>query len=104
MRVVEFLVWLTDRDRIRHMHSVEKGRVVSFMLQYERHVRGAWCPVVRYDTAHGYAHKDEYGATGETTKTRLGKMSFDEALTYAEDDLRANWGEYGKAFAEVSDE
>jgi hypothetical protein len=37
---------------------VEKGRVIGFLFQYEIFFEGRWMPAVRYDTSHGYAHKD----------------------------------------------
>jgi hypothetical protein len=32
--------------------------ITDFVVQYEIFINDKWCPVVRYDTAHGYAHKD----------------------------------------------
>jgi hypothetical protein len=56
-----------------------------------------WQPVIRYDTAHGYAHIDRYNLKGQTKKERLA-LTFSEALTRAERDLKQNWSVYRERF------
>jgi hypothetical protein len=36
----------------------ERGKIVFFRVQYETKINLIWYPVVRYDTAHGFAHRD----------------------------------------------
>ncbi|WP_420886781.1 DUF7718 family protein [Candidatus Kuenenia stuttgartensis] len=40
----------------------ERGKIVFFRVPYKTRINDKWCPVVRYDTAHGFVHKrfDEY--------------------------------------------
>ena len=45
--------------------------MVEFVVQLEVEVRDAWKPVIRYDTAHGYAHIDRYNLRGRSKKDRL---------------------------------
>ena len=56
-----------------------------------------WKPVIRYDTAHGYAHIDRYNLRGRSKKERL-PLSFSEALTRAERDIKQNWSVYRDRF------
>jgi hypothetical protein len=49
---------LTPEDRYRHSHIRFKSEVLRFVVQYETKFEGKWLPVVRYDTEHGYAHRD----------------------------------------------
>ena len=63
---------------------------MRFVVQLEVLVEGQWRPAVRYDTAHGFAHCDWYRRDGSCEKIDLG-MSFADALTYAQRDLRENW-------------
>ena len=42
--------------RLRHYHQTQARRVVEFVVQLEVEVREVWKPVIRYDTAHGFAH------------------------------------------------
>lgn len=88
-------VWIDTR--IRHYHRTEKGRVVKFLLQLEVELQGSWKGVIRYDTAHGYAHADRFNIKGMKRKERLA-LSFDEALTRAERDIRQNWSIYRERF------
>lgn len=100
MREVSFLRWLTDTCRIRHVHTHVKGRVVRFVVQLEVDVQGRWQAVRRYDTAHGFAHCDILHADGREEKVPLAFRDFNDALTFAEADLRAHWSLYTKRYAE----
>ena len=75
-----------------------KVKSLEFMVQYEIFVRGKWHPVVRYDTSHGYAHKDLMHADGRKEKVELLLRNLSICLTYAENDLRANWKIYREGF------
>jgi len=83
--------------RIRHYHRTQAGRVVEFVVQLEIEVRDTWKPVIRYDTAHGYAHIDRYKLRGPSKKERLA-LGFNEALTRAERDIKQNWLVYRERF------
>ena len=85
-------------DRYRHRHVRYRGRVTAFSVQYETLVKGEWRAVVRYDTAHGYVHRDLYSAEGVTTKTPLFGITYSDALTFAESDLKANWKVFKQRF------
>ena len=53
---------------------------------------------MRYDTSHGYAHRDLMHADGSKEKTELLLGNLNICLTYAENDLRANWRLYRERF------
>lgn len=95
---VEYVVRLGRHDRYRCHHVRERGRIVRFVVQYETEVGGNWVAVVRYDTAHGMAHRDLLRRTGEVIKTPLFTRDYNEALTFAENDLKANWALYKERF------
>jgi len=78
---------------IRVQHTIERGKVVAFLVQLE--VQGK--PVIRYDTAHGFAHIDRYNLKGRQRKEQL-SLSFHEALTFAERDIKQNWPIYRERF------
>ena len=75
--------------RIRHYHRTEGRRVLEFVVQLEVEVGGEWKPVIRYDTAHRFAHIDRYNLKRRVKKERLA-LSFGEALTRAERDIKQN--------------
>ena len=83
--------------RIRHYHRTERGRVLEFVVQLEVQIRGEWKPVLRYDTAHRFAHIDRYNLKGRVKKEQLA-LSFGEALTRAERDIKQNWLTYRERF------
>lgn len=89
-----YVFMLTDRDRKRHEHILEKGEVTGFVVQYEIFFEEKWVPVVRYDTAHGYAHKDLINPNGSIEKIFMGLADFNEALTLADKDINENWERY----------
>lgn len=78
---------------IRVRHTVQRGKVIEFMVQLE--VQGE--TVIRYDSAHGFAHIDRYNLKGERKKERL-KLDFNDALTLAERDIKGNWPIYRERF------
>lgn len=101
---VEYKIRIGPSDRYRHLHIKEKGKIVYFRIQYETKIDDQWCPVVRYDTAHGFAHRDLLSKSGFVTKTSLFNQDYNDALTFAESDLKSNWEYYKKGFLEEKDE
>ena len=94
----KFIVMLTPKDRYRHSHIRFKGEVPSFVVQDETILEGKWLPGVRYDTEHGYAHRDFFDKKGHKQKTPLFTRDYNEALTFAEGDIKSNWRIYKKSF------
>jgi len=95
---VEYLIRISPSDRYRHLHVQERGKIVFFRVQYETKIDEQWYPVVRYDTAHGFAHRDLLGIDGSVVKTPLFNQDFNDALTFAQSDLKTNWEHYRKRF------
>jgi len=94
-------VYAIDSDcRIRHYHQQQKSQILGFVVQLEVRVAEIWHPVVRYDTAHGFAHRDQLHHRAPTEKSPLAIETFNQALTLAERDLRENWQDYRAGFLE----
>ena len=83
--------------RIRHYHRTQARKVVEFSVQLEIEIHNEWRPVIRYDTAHGFAHIDRYNVRGRAKKERLA-LNFGEALTRAEREIKQNWSVYRERF------
>ena len=98
MKEMRFTVMLTPEDRYRHEHVRLKRDVIGFMVQYETKLKGKWLPVVRYDTRHGFAHRDLLNKKGRKRKTPVFAKDYSEALTFAEYDIRSNWRIYKQQF------
>jgi len=95
----EYIIPYSNDARKRHYHETIKGRITKFMVQLEVKHKGNWKQVLRYDCAHGYAHRDCYNISGKHTKNEL-YLSFEDALTLADDDIDDNWESYKNSFLE----
>ena len=104
VKKVEYVIRIGTNDRYRHSHVHVKGKIVFFRVQYETKIGDVWSPVVRYDTAHGFVHRDLLSIKGDLEKTPLFNQDYNDALTFAETDLKANWAYYKRKFLESNDE
>lgn len=97
-----FVYNVAAESRVRHTHRRVGKTIVSFVVQLEvRHPRrGTWQPVVRYDTTHGFAHRDWLHADGSSDKTPLPIEDYHQALNYAEADVKDHWQVYRNRFLE----
>jgi hypothetical protein len=93
----EYLILLDIDVRKRHYHRVESGEIRNFVVQLELRLGDTWKPVVRYDCAHNFAHKDSYDQKGAAKKVNL-YMAYEDALTFADDDINENWQLYKEKF------
>lgn len=100
MKIVEYVTPLGFDGRRRTRHIRRGNNIIEFIVQYELKIRNEWYPVVRYDTAHGFAHKDILYYKGESRKEILPFDDFNLALTFAEKDLKDNWQKYKDHFLE----
>jgi len=89
---VNFMVMLSPDDRYRHQHIRVKGKVIRFSVQYETKVD------LRFDTLHGFAHRDLIDGQGEKIKTPIFARDFNETLIFAESDIKSNWKMYKDRF------
>ena len=89
---------LTSTDRYRHQHTRLKGEIIKFKVQYEIKVERDWFPVIRFDTSHGFAHRDLIDGRGRKKKTPMFVKDFNEALIFAEADIKSNWKMYKEQF------
>ena len=74
--------------------------MTRFVVQYEGMIEDEWRPIVRYDTAHGFAHRDLMHPGGETDKQPLHFPSLNLALTFAIQDLKMLWSRYRAGYEE----
>lgn len=96
----EFIKYLdkNSNDRIRIYLFVEKGNIKDVILQFESFIQGKWHPIVRYDCAHGFFHRDEMFPDGTKDKQVIEFKDLDAVLTYAEQDLKDRWEYYKNRF------
>jgi hypothetical protein len=99
MRRIRYFINLeSEEDRIRVDFETDRGLVTLLhVVQYETMIQDKWHPVARYDTAHGFIHLDLYTLHGPI-KYRIFIQNLGEALTFAVEDLKANWRLYKHRF------
>lgn len=100
IRKKEFFRRISDDCRIRHRHIRFKAKIIEFTVQLEIFLKNEWYPIVRYDTAHGTAHRDLIHRDGNVSKTPIFYFDYNDALTFAESDLITNWRIYRNMFFE----
>ena len=57
-----------------------------------------WRPVVRYDNAHGFCHRDVIHVDGSQEKVPVFYGDANDTFTRAIGDLRANWESHRARF------
>ncbi len=100
--IFQFLLEPDVAVRVRFIRT--RGKIISFVVQLECWIAEHWYPVIRYDTAHGFAHCDRLNLDGSQEKQTLSVQDFNDALTYAQNDLRANFRRYCERFKEQLNE
>lgn len=102
MPEIDFEVPLDDTylEWMRVRFSTLRGKVTTFMVQYETTFAGRRVPVVRYDNAHGFVHRDLLNRRGQLiAKTRLeNDPDSSVALNIGEPDILDNWPHYLEQF------
>ena len=86
--------YLTHEDRVRCQIELETGQVQKFVIQYEISIKVEWTAVTRFDTVHDAVHRDLIAPDGAVTKRWFVQFNFDEGLTFAYNDIEANWEKY----------
>jgi len=94
MRTVEFRRLLDEANALRVRFELDKGSILKFVVQLECFFETNWVPVVRYDTAHGFAHRDLLHPRQPAEKTEMNVRDFNEGLTLAIFDLTNHWYDY----------
>ncbi len=102
MRTVEFRRLLDYDNALRVMFETERGEILRFVVQLECLFveDGEWVAVVRYDTAHGYAHRDIMHPTKKEEKMEMSVQDYNDAFTIAMDDVVEKRYDYRRRYEE----
>jgi len=100
MRLVKFRRLLDDDNALRVRFELDQGRVIRFMVQLECRFSDTpgWLAVIRYDSAHGFAHCDILHPYQKAEKIEMASRDYNDALTSAMDDLVKNWLTYRRRY------
>jgi hypothetical protein len=89
---------LFDELRLRCAYERQGKEVLRFTVQLELKRNDLWQPIVRYDNAHGFCHRDTLHPDATQEKTRVFVGDLNATFTYAIADLRANWQSHRDRF------
>ncbi|HXV79888.1 MAG TPA: hypothetical protein VEG60_08415 [Candidatus Binatia bacterium] len=92
-----YIIPYSTDARKRHYHKTARGRVTYFAVQLEVKNEGEWRQVVRYDCSHKFVHRDSYDLRERQRKEAI-DLGYEEALTFADEDLDENWERYQSIF------
>lgn len=84
----------SGKERLRVKLTIDAGKLVDLVFQYESFIKEHWREIVRYDLAHGFFHRDFMTPNGEKEKTRIEMPDLKTAATYAEQDIKDKWEFY----------
>ena len=87
-----------EQEKLRIRIKTEKGKVIDMVVQYETLINNKWTPIVRYDCAHGFFHRDILFPKGEKEKQVIAINSLEDALNYAEQDIKDRWEFYKERY------
>ncbi|OFX54761.1 MAG: hypothetical protein A2046_00485 [Bacteroidetes bacterium GWA2_30_7] len=88
----------SDIDRLRLKIKTDKGKVKDIVVQYESFIIGKWTAIVRYDCNHGFFHRDLLQPNGDKEKQAISINNLEDALYYAEQDLKDRWEFYKEKY------
>jgi hypothetical protein len=96
----EYLNELADGARLRARFRRDRGEITEFVVQLEAWFNEEWCAVIRYDSAHGQAHKDVLDRWGREIEKQWLPGTNNDALTAGTADIKQNWKQYIAQFME----
>ncbi len=98
--VKEFVKLLDEEnnERLRVRLIIKKGKLTDIVFQYESLIVKVWTPIVRYDLAHGFFHRDVMKPGGGKEKTVIEIAGLKEASIFAEQDIKDKWEFYKQRY------
>ncbi len=94
----EYQQYFTENDLLQVEFDHIGRSVAKFSVQYLARIQGERQPIVRYDTAHGFAHMDISHPDGRQETRELKASSYREALVQAIADLKVRWEFYRERY------
>ena len=84
---------------LRIQRRTESGEIASFAVVLFADIQDEWVNISRYDTAHGFPHRDVLGKReGLRGKLRMTKLTNKQVFRYAIRDLTENAENYLEDF------
>lgn len=79
---------------LRNIFRLRGNMIKSFVVQSEIRImekgKQVWNPIVRYDCAHGFIHRDLINRNGKKTKEKLATQNLKDAIKIAIEEMKNN--------------
>ena len=100
MKEISYQIFLNrgELEKLRIRFHTDKGSVLDIVVQYESVINNKWVPIVRYDCAHGFFHRDVLYPGGQKEKQSINITNLENALNYAEQDIKDRWEFYKERY------
>lgn len=100
MKEINYQKFLNEEgnEKLRMKIQTDRGSVIDMVVQYESLIEDKWTAIVRYDCEHGFFHRDVLYPKGEKEKRAIPIVSLEDALNYAEQDIKDRWEFYKERY------
>ena len=100
MKTISYQKFLDNnaQEKLRLRIKTDKGKVIDIVVQYESLIENKWIPITRYDCSHGFFHRDILFPKDEKEKQIISISSLEDALNYAEQDIKDRWEFYKERY------
>jgi hypothetical protein len=86
-RIYKLILDNYGQNRMRVRLLTNKKDLIDLMFQYEALINDQWIPIVRFDLAHGFFHKDTLYPNGDKVKQKIEITSLKTAAEDAKKDI-----------------
>lgn len=87
-----------EQARVRCRYKRHARRILAYTVQLEIYNQGIWQPVVRFDNAHGFCHRDDLHPDGSQDKVAVFVGEANETFTQAIDEVQSHWESHRNRF------
>ena len=93
---------LPHEVRVRCRYKRQARLIAEFTVQLEIQYNDYWRPIVRFDNAHGFCHRDDMHFDGSQSKTVLMVGDVNETFTKAIEEMHEHWETHRNRFVRES--
>lgn len=90
--------YVPGQVRLRCLYKRKGKWILQYTVQLEFFHEGVWKPIVRYDNAHGFCHRDTVRPDGTQEKTPVFIGTANDTFTWAIKEAQKNWESEVKRF------
>ena len=91
----DYIIYINETTRIFVYYETEKGKVKRFVVKLELLINNEWVEIERYDTHHGFVHKDIIGKDKKKKSiVKYESINLQSGFNMAVEDFKKNYQLY----------